>query len=314
MSEMAIGSFSRACGLTVGALRHYDDLGLLRPIRVASRTGYRYYGSEQVVPARIIARLRSLDVPLDEIRSALADPGHDAVRARLRANRASLEARTWQLQRTMHHLQQIIEDKEDLMSKAVSLVLDPEEERSLASSCSMTSGRCSNGPTARPMTTTPCCTRLMRRVTTGAGSACQSTLCAASGSARGRTRCWVGLSRPPITGGVAWSSANGMRSAALIAVSPTKRSAALPRLPVIRLRPGDWPTSPEKRRLTSKKTKTASCSSMIWPACNLLTCCSRGRLPLSMAAVRSAQPLRPALLARGRRSSLRAAPLPSSRR
>jgi DNA-binding transcriptional MerR regulator len=132
MSEMAIGSFSRACGLTVGALRHYDDLGLLRPIRVASRTGYRYYGSEQVVPARIIARLRSLDVPLDEIRSALADPGHDAVRARLRAHRASLEARTWQLQRTMHHLQQIIEDKEEIMSKAVSLVLDPEEERSLA--------------------------------------------------------------------------------------------------------------------------------------------------------------------------------------
>jgi DNA-binding transcriptional MerR regulator len=132
MAEMAIGSFSRACGLTVGALRHYDDLGLLRPIRVDTRTGYRYYGPEQVLAARIIARLRSFDVPLDEIRSALVAPGQDAVRERLRAHRAALEARTWQLQRTMHRLQQIIEDKEDLMSKAVSLVLDPEEERSVA--------------------------------------------------------------------------------------------------------------------------------------------------------------------------------------
>ena len=132
MSEIAIGSFSRACGLTVGALRHYDELGLLRPIRVDSRTGYRYYRAEQVMPARVIARLRSLDVQLDEIRSALADPRQVSVRERLRAHRAALEARTWQLQRTMHRLQQIIEDKEDLMSKAVDLVLDPEEERSLA--------------------------------------------------------------------------------------------------------------------------------------------------------------------------------------
>lgn len=38
-----IGRFSRLCGLTVKALRHYDEIGLLKPARVDGSTGYRYY-------------------------------------------------------------------------------------------------------------------------------------------------------------------------------------------------------------------------------------------------------------------------------
>jgi len=32
--ELSIGSFSRVSGLTVKALRHYDEIGLLKPARV----------------------------------------------------------------------------------------------------------------------------------------------------------------------------------------------------------------------------------------------------------------------------------------
>lgn len=36
---MAIGRFARLSGLTVHALRHYDDVGLLAPARVRDPSG-----------------------------------------------------------------------------------------------------------------------------------------------------------------------------------------------------------------------------------------------------------------------------------
>ena len=38
---MTIGRFARITGLTVKALRHYDEVGLLRPAAVDPETGYR---------------------------------------------------------------------------------------------------------------------------------------------------------------------------------------------------------------------------------------------------------------------------------
>lgn len=69
---MPIGRFARACRLTVKALRHYHELGLLRPAVVDRQTGYRYYTRAQARDAVVIAMLRSLDVPLPAIRALLA--------------------------------------------------------------------------------------------------------------------------------------------------------------------------------------------------------------------------------------------------
>jgi DNA-binding transcriptional MerR regulator len=63
---LTIGRFARLSGLSIGALRHYDELDLLRPARVARFTGYRAYHRDQVERARTIGRLRDLEVPLDE--------------------------------------------------------------------------------------------------------------------------------------------------------------------------------------------------------------------------------------------------------
>ena len=54
---MTIGRFARLTGLTVKALRHYDELGLLRPAAVDPETGYRLYGAEQVGGRRRSAHL-----------------------------------------------------------------------------------------------------------------------------------------------------------------------------------------------------------------------------------------------------------------
>lgn len=74
---LPIGSFASRCRLSVKALRHYDELGLLRPEHVDVATQYRYYHRRQAPAAIAIALLRSLDVPLPVIRNLLGseDPG-----------------------------------------------------------------------------------------------------------------------------------------------------------------------------------------------------------------------------------------------
>ena len=64
---LTIGRFADATGLTVRALRHYDDIGLLAPARVDPDTGYRYYEDAQIEDAVTIRRLRALELPLEEI-------------------------------------------------------------------------------------------------------------------------------------------------------------------------------------------------------------------------------------------------------
>jgi DNA-binding transcriptional MerR regulator len=128
---ISIGRFARQTGLSIGALRHYADLGLLVPTRVDPSTGYRSYSSEQSGPARLIAALRELDVPLAEVRSML-DATADERRRRLAAHRSRLEAEIWRLQGINHRLRMIVEHQEDAMSRPPAFTLDPEDERRLA--------------------------------------------------------------------------------------------------------------------------------------------------------------------------------------
>ncbi len=69
---LPIGRVSELCRLSIPALRHYDDLGLLKPAHVDPDTGYRYYSLSQSEDAERIKRLRLLEMPLPEIREILA--------------------------------------------------------------------------------------------------------------------------------------------------------------------------------------------------------------------------------------------------
>lgn len=70
----SIGEFSKLSHLTVDALRHYHEVGLLEPARIDPSSGYRQYGSAQLDRARVIRRLRVLDMPLDEVHVVLSAP------------------------------------------------------------------------------------------------------------------------------------------------------------------------------------------------------------------------------------------------
>ena len=72
---MTIGRFARLTGLSIHALRHYDDVSLLVPAHTDPQTGYRHYGHDQIRQAHLIRELRWIDLPIEEIRQVLAEAG-----------------------------------------------------------------------------------------------------------------------------------------------------------------------------------------------------------------------------------------------
>jgi DNA-binding transcriptional MerR regulator len=69
--QLTIGEFSKMTYLSVKALRHYHDVGLLEPVAVDPATGYRRYAASQVGTAQAIRRFRDVDMPIDEVRQVL---------------------------------------------------------------------------------------------------------------------------------------------------------------------------------------------------------------------------------------------------
>jgi DNA-binding transcriptional MerR regulator len=103
-----IGAFAVATGLSIPALRHYDEIGLLKPARVDPDTGYRRYGRDQLDQARLICGLRAVDLPIDEIRAVLAQ-GPEQVRLALDAHRERLVAQVRELSQRVAAVDEFIE-------------------------------------------------------------------------------------------------------------------------------------------------------------------------------------------------------------
>src|SRR4051812_12431938 len=71
---LSIGAFARRSLLSPKALRLYDRLGLLSPADVDPANGYRRYRESQLETARLIARLRQLDMPLAQVAEVVGAP------------------------------------------------------------------------------------------------------------------------------------------------------------------------------------------------------------------------------------------------
>ena len=63
-----IGLFSQMNKVTIKALRHYDEIGLLKPEHIDEFTGYRYYSSAQLPILHEIIALRQIGFSLEEIK------------------------------------------------------------------------------------------------------------------------------------------------------------------------------------------------------------------------------------------------------
>lgn len=78
--EWPIQEIARSAGTTSRTLRHYGDIGLLRPSRVGNN-GYRYYDQDCLLRLQRILLLRELGLSLPAIAEIL-DGQRDTVSAR----------------------------------------------------------------------------------------------------------------------------------------------------------------------------------------------------------------------------------------
>jgi DNA-binding transcriptional MerR regulator len=115
MTELvSIGDFSRMTFLTVKALRHYQQVGLLEPARTDRNSGYRYYRLEQIAQARLIRRLRDLDLPIDDVRAVLKAPDEAARNAVIVAHLDRMSGQLQRVQDTVDSLRRMLtEDDTD---------------------------------------------------------------------------------------------------------------------------------------------------------------------------------------------------------
>jgi DNA-binding transcriptional MerR regulator len=87
----SIGEFGRLGGVSVRTLRHYDEIGLLRPATVDPDTGYRGYSAQQLGQLNRIMALKELGLSLSQARRLLAGITLEELQGMLMLRRAQLE-------------------------------------------------------------------------------------------------------------------------------------------------------------------------------------------------------------------------------
>ncbi len=87
-----IGEFAQFTRVSVKMLRHYDELGLLKPVRVDQESGYRYYSADQLPRLNRIIALKDLGFSLPQIGRLLDEKlSAEELRGMLRLKRAEVE-------------------------------------------------------------------------------------------------------------------------------------------------------------------------------------------------------------------------------
>ncbi|WP_278235572.1 MerR family transcriptional regulator [Isoptericola sp. AK164] len=119
-----IGAVAERTGLSLRTLRHYDEVGLLRP-SARSEGGFRLYTESDVERLLLIRRMKPLGFSLEEMADLLrvadelgaegagrdgvgADDGHPGARGRLAAYVAAAEERRADLARKLEMADELI--------------------------------------------------------------------------------------------------------------------------------------------------------------------------------------------------------------
>lgn len=68
---LKIGDFSKLSCITIRMLRHYDEIGLIKPVAIDEWTSYRYYSEAQLLDANKITLLKNLGFSLTQIKILL---------------------------------------------------------------------------------------------------------------------------------------------------------------------------------------------------------------------------------------------------
>jgi DNA-binding transcriptional MerR regulator len=106
----SISQVAKSSGVSARALRHYDEIGLLKPASVGAN-GYRWYGRTELLRLQRILVLRRLGLGLDKIAEILSEQTGEA--AALRGHLTALEAERERLAQVIATVQDTIADLDE---------------------------------------------------------------------------------------------------------------------------------------------------------------------------------------------------------
>ena len=108
-----IGDFSRLSFVTVKTLHYYDEIGLLKPVKVDRFTGYRYYSADQLPRLNYIVALKNLGLSLEEIGTLV---NNDLTSTQMRdifiLKKAELKQRVSEEQRRLDQVEKLLDQIE----------------------------------------------------------------------------------------------------------------------------------------------------------------------------------------------------------
>ena len=123
-----IGEVAEMFHLSVGTLRHYEQLGLITPEYTDPKTGYRYYSVRQFERLTIIRYLRALDLPISQISDYLNNRDARTITEKLQLQKELLiqkQAELALIQRKIDHRLDQISDALDCEIDKIQLLSGP---------------------------------------------------------------------------------------------------------------------------------------------------------------------------------------------
>lgn len=109
---LTIGEIAQLCAISTKTLRHYDKIGLLKPIQLHPENGYRLYSRKQIAQLHVIKRLQELGCSLEELKELLQIDQQHIAFDQLKQQLAVQETQLYQEQRllqkrldTIHRIQ-----------------------------------------------------------------------------------------------------------------------------------------------------------------------------------------------------------------
>lgn len=113
-TKYKIGEFSKLARVTVRTLRHYEEIGLLKPDIVDRWTGYRYYSPGQLQKLLFIVQLKDLGFTLSEILDLYDEDSHFPCASTIETKIKECERQLEKLRHRYSQLQEILSEQKKL--------------------------------------------------------------------------------------------------------------------------------------------------------------------------------------------------------
>ena len=125
---LRIGEFSKLSRVSIRMLRHYDEIGLLKPVCIDPESGYRYYAEYQLASAGRITALKNMGFGLSSIAQILACDDREMLASHMLVRQAELEDQIHQLSQRLRLLDTALTRlrKDEIMKYDVTVKTFPE--------------------------------------------------------------------------------------------------------------------------------------------------------------------------------------------